>query len=285
MNQKSQFLGDELSEEEKRNDFAKFQVLPVPLEKTVSYGSGTMRGPASIIEASQELERLVNGFEPCNAGIFTHDALNCEGEHSQVLEKLRKWTASIVLQKKIPVVLGGEHSLSWACVNGVSEVLDQKIGIIQIDAHADLRKEYQGLKHSHASVMRLLAEEGHSIYSLGVRAFCREEELAREEFGIRFQDGHELAKANVWNIELPKDFPDKVYVTFDLDGLDPSILPAVGTPVPGGLAYYQALSLVKSCLIDRECIGFDVVELAPTEHEIHSSFTAASLVYQLMSFI
>ena len=100
MNQKLQFLGDELSEEEKRNDYAKFHVLPVPLEKTVSYGSGTRGGPASIIESSHELERLVNGIEPCKAGIFTHDALNCEGDHSQVLEKLRNWTASIVSHKK-----------------------------------------------------------------------------------------------------------------------------------------------------------------------------------------
>ncbi len=152
--------------------------------------------------------------------------------------------------------------------------LGQPVGIVQIDAHADLRVAYQGEKHSHASVMHLLAEEGVRLAQYGVRALCPQEAESRQQNNVVFIDAEELVTQNVFSVDLPDDFPELVYVSFDVDGLDPSQMPATGTPVPGGLSYYQALHTVESALKGRRCVGLDVVELAPNGDEAWD-FTAA----------
>jgi agmatinase len=281
----NQFLGEELTSEENNPDIARFHVIPCGLEKTVSYGSGTRKGPSAIIEASHQLERWNGQSEPCLQGIFTHDPPDLTGSISETLERLKVKTEEIVHQGKTPVTLGGEHSLTYGPVMGIKEVLKEPIGIVQVDAHADLRVAYQGEKHSHASVMQLLSSEGIPIVSLGVRALCKEEEDFRQSADIIHFDAWELVRKQIHSIELPHDFPKKIYITFDLDGLDPSILPATGTPVPGGLSYYQALDLVKSTLQGRECVGFDVVELAPIEGLPASDFAAAQITYALMGMV
>ncbi|MBT3541424.1 MAG: agmatinase [Opitutae bacterium] len=276
-----QFLGSELSEGENEVETAKFQIIPCPMEKTVSYGPGTAAGPKAIIEASQELERS----NICSAGIFTQEAINCSVDHVNCLQELKKCVSSIIRKNQFPFTLGGEHSLTWATVSGISDVLGEKVGIIQIDAHADLRKKYQGEAHSHASVMNLLVESGHRLASIGVRAMCEEEREFRKDRGVLFWDGEELVRSNISSVELPDDFPKLVYLSFDLDGLDPSIMPAVGTPVPGGLSYYQSIDLVYSALSGRTCVGMDIVELAPVEQDRVSPFTAASLAQRLLELI
>lgn len=274
------FLESELTEEE-RTEKSRFRVIPVPLERTVSYGSGTANGPAAIIEASNELERLTNGKEPCVHGIFTEPALNCEGPLSEVMARLAQRTEAAVLAGKIPVTLGGEHSLSYGAVTGVARALGRPIGLVQIDAHADLRIAYQGNKHSHASVMHLLVQDGVRLAQFGVRAICQQETESRAAHNVFFKDAEDLVVGNIHAIELPEDFPEDIYVSFDVDGLDPSLMPATGTPVPGGLAYYQALQLVESALKGRRCVGFDVVELAPDGNAAWD-FTAAQITYRLM---
>ena len=146
------FLKSELSLDERSHD-ARFHVVPMPLEKTVSYGSGTANGPAALIEASDQLERLWRGFEPCAAGIFTTPAIDCSVPLEYALDTLSARTESIARSGHVPVTLGGEHSLTWAAVLGVKRALGRPVGIIQIDAHADLRRAYQDFRHSHASVM------------------------------------------------------------------------------------------------------------------------------------
>lgn len=277
------FLDSELSDYERAKEHAKFVVIPMPLERTVSYGSGTGRGASAILNASNELERYYKGSEHCEAGIYTQDAIDCEGPLPEVMARLAVETGAAVRAGKIPVTLGGEHSLTYGAVTGVAKALNQKIGIIQIDAHADLRIAYQGEPHSHASVMNLLTQEGHSLAQFGVRALCRQEDEARKARGVFYKDAEELVTQNITSVDLPHDFPKYVYVTFDVDGLDPSIMPATGTPVPGGLGYYQALSLIESTLKDRKCVGFDVVELAPDENSQAWDFTTAQIVYALMS--
>ena len=275
------FLDSELSPEERTED-AKFRIIPVPLERTVSYGSGTEGGPAAIIEASNELERITVGKEPCAEGIFTEASVDCSGELPDVMERIASRTQAAVQARKIPVTLGGEHSLSYGAVMGVARALKKPIGIVQIDAHADLRVAYQGNKHSHASVMHLLSEEGVRLAQFGVRALCQQEEDSREANGVFFKDAEELVVGNIHAVDLPEDFPDDVYVSFDVDGLDPSLMPATGTPVPGGLGYYQALRLVEHALAGRRCVGLDVVELAPDGNAAWD-FTAAQIVYRLMA--
>ena len=279
-----QFLGEELSADENNRETAQFEVVPCGLEATVSYGTGAAQGPAAIIAASHQLERLVNGQETCVQGIFTHPPINCQQPIETVMSDLRQLTSAIVSRGHVPVTLGGEHSLSYGAVMGVVDALAAPVGLVHIDAHADFRNAYQGHKHSHASVMHLLAGEGLPMASFGVRALAAEEEAGRRAHGVICHDGPDLVRGQISVVNLPEDFPENIYVTFDLDGLDPSVLPATGTPVPGGLGFYQALDLVQSTLVGRRCVGIDVVELAPIAGQSVSDFTAAMITYQLMRF-
>ena len=278
-----QFLGEELSAAENDMASARYEVVPCGLEATVSYGTGAANGPAAIIAASHQLERLTNGKVPCANGIFTHAPIDCTQDIDAVMADLRTLTAAISGRGHIPVTLGGEHSISYGAVMGVVDALDAPLGLVHIDAHADFRNAYQGHKHSHASVMHLLAQEGLPMASFGVRALAEEEETARRAHGVIAYDAPELVRGNISAITLPDDFPENIYVTFDLDGLDPSVLPATGTPVPGGLGYYQALDLVESALDGRHCVGIDVMELAPRAEQPASDFTAAQIAYNLMA--
>lgn len=277
----SVFLDSELTDAERAED-ALFRVIPMPLERTVSYGAGTAAGPGAIIEASNELERGVVGVEPCARGIVTEPAVECEGPLPDVMDRLAARTEAAVRAGAVPVTLGGEHSLTFGAVTGVARALGRMPGIVQIDAHADLREAYQGERHSHASVMHLLAEDGARIAQFGVRALSAEEEESRKRNDVIHVDAEELVTENILAVDLPPDFPDEVYVTFDVDGLDPSQMPATGTPVPGGLGYYQALRLVEHALAGRKLVGLDVVELAPNGQTAWD-FTAAQITYRLMA--
>ncbi|WP_138468606.1 agmatinase [Poseidonocella sp. HB161398] len=275
------FLDGELSADELNPATARFRVIPVPLERTVSYGSGTAGGPAAILDASVELERLWRGSEPCMAGIATEGPVLCDGPLHLVMQRIAERTRAAVEAGAVPVVLGGEHSLSYGAVRGVVSATEGPVGIVQIDAHADLRHDYQGERHSHASVMRLLAEEdGIALAQYGVRALCSEEAEARKRLGVVHCDGEALARGE--DPVLPEDFPQKIYVSFDVDGLDPSVLPATGTPVPGGLGFWQAIHLLERLCAGRQIVGIDVVELAPVEGSQVSDFTSAQITYALM---
>ncbi|MCT4610598.1 MAG: agmatinase [Pelagimonas sp.] len=278
------FLDSELTSKERGPD-ALFQVIPVPLERTVSYGAGTAAGPEAIIEASNELERLCLGHEPCAQGIHTVDPVDCNGPLPEVMERIAAQTERVVKAGQIPVTLGGEHSLSFGAVSGVARALGRPIGIVQIDAHADLRVAYQGERHSHASVMHLLSSEVDvRLAQFGVRALCTQEAESRVAHNVFHVDAEELVTQNLYTVDLPEDFPELIYVSFDVDGLDPSVMPATGTPVPGGLSFYQALHLVTHCLTGRRCVGMDVVELAPNG-ETAWDFTAAQITYRIMAAV
>ena len=286
-NKNNYFLNSELSTEEKDKETAKFHILPVPLEKTVSFGKGTSKGPQAIIKASNELERYTGKSEPCVHGIHTHSLLNCNKPLKVIMSDIENITKDITKQKKIPVTLGGEHSITYGAVNGVYKGLDlpkkHNIGIIQIDAHADLRKNYENEAHSHASVMYLLGNEKYKIAQFGVRALSKEEVENRKIFNILFLDARDIYYKK--KFKLPLNFPQKIYISFDVDGLDPSIMPATGTPVPGGLGYYESLNLIKNLIKGRQVVGFDVVELSPIKNFIAYDFTVASLVYEIMELI
>lgn len=281
------FLKSELSDTEKNKDFSKFDIIPVPLEKTVSYGKGTSMGPQAIIEASNELERYTGKSEPCLDGIYTHPFLDCNKPIDIVINELQKLTQSVSSKNKIPVILGGEHSITYGAVNGIFKGLELKnkneIGILQIDAHADLREKYENEVHSHASVMYLLSEENYKIAQCGVRALSKEEADNRRKFQITSYSVEEIKKSD--ELYLPQNFPKKIYISFDLDGLDPSIMPATGTPVPGGLGFNESLELIHKLIKDREIVGFDVVELSPIKGFLAYDFTAATLVYKIMELI
>lgn len=248
-----------------------FHVICAPMEETVSYGGGTGRGPQAILEASDQLEAFDGESCPCELGIYTVP------ENFQTLEKIEAEVSNIWKQNKFPVLLGGEHTVTLGALRALNAA-GEEFGIIQFDAHADLRDEYEGSTLSHACVMRRAIDDlGLPLFQIGVRALSLEEHELRIERGIQFSNG--------WNFsseDLPADFPEKVYITFDVDGLDPSIMPSTGTPVPNGLTWREAFQCLEKIAAERKIIAADVVELAPIDGLHAPDFGAAQLVYKIM---
>jgi agmatinase len=264
---------------------ARFHVLPVPYEKTVSYGNGTAHGPAAILAASGQLERWDGASDPGAEGIYTWPAIDCDGAPESVIGLIAAAVAKILALGKLPVVLGGEHTVTWGVVQGYLQAGIRDFGMVQIDAHADLRDAYEGDPLSHASVMRRIVEAGIPLVQLGIRAFCEEEIAARKKHGVVAHDAVELVPRNIDHVELPAGFPSNVFFTVDVDGIDPSVLPATGTPVPGGLGWYQTLALFESVARQRRIIGFDIMEFAPIAGFHAFDFAAALLTYKLMGIV
>ena len=277
------FLSSELPDAASKSCF--FHVLPVPLEATVSYVGGTAKGPQAILEASDQLELWDGESVPAEAGIFTWPAIDCSGASEKVLGRIQQAVSDILGENGLPVLLGGEHTVTYGALAALKKRFGT-FGVIQFDAHADLRDSYEGSRWSHACVMhRAVGDLGLPLVQFGVRAMCLEEVQTRQEYGITFHDAAEIARTGIPDGLLPSDFPQQVYLTFDVDGLDPSIMPATGTPVPGGLGWYEALEIAERTLSDRKVIGFDVVELAPVKGMHAADFTAARLVYALMGIV
>ena len=264
---------------------ARFHVVPVPYEKTVSYGNGTAKGPAAIIEASSQLERFDGTSDPGAEGIYTWPAVDCSGKPEKVIDLISRNVKAILEMKKIPVALGGEHTVTWGVIKGYLDAGEKDFGVVQIDAHADLRDAYEGDRYSHASVMRRVVEAGVPLVQLGNRAYCEEEIEARRKHKVLAFDANKLVPKSVSRIKLPGKFPRKVFFTVDVDGIDPSVLPATGTPVPGGLGWYQTLGLFESVARQRRIIGFDVMEFAPIPGFHAFDFAAALLAYKMMGIV
>jgi agmatinase len=192
--------------------------------------------------------------------------------------------------KGVPVLLGGDHSITFGSLQALQEIYGE-FGVIQFDAHADLRDTYEGSKYSHACVMRRAhADIGLPLFQFGVRSLSPEEVTYRREKSIPHLDAHEFAEKGglAWlqgfsGDILPENFPRRVFLTFDVDAFDCSLMPATGTPEPGGFTWWEALFLVRRCLARRECIGFDVTELAPIESMTAPTFATARLTYELMA--
>ena len=264
---------------------ARFHVLPVPYEKTVSYGGGTARGPAAIIAASSQLERWDGASDPGAEGIYTWPAIDCSAPAPQVIGAIAAAVRKILVLGKTPVVLGGEHTVTGGVIRGYLDAGVRDFGVVQIDAHADLREAYEGDPLSHASVMRRVVEAGVPLVQLGNRAYCEEEREARSRYKVHAVDADQLVPQGIHSITLPADFPPQVFFTLDVDGIDPSVLPATGTPVPGGLTWYQTLGLFESVARQRRIIGFDILEFAPIAGFHAYDFAAALLAYKLMGIV
>ena len=276
------FLSSEY--EKKSADEALFHVVPVPLEQTVSYGGGSRNGPQAILDASYQLEAFDGVSFPGEAGIHTTPPVDCEGEIGEVLNRIEGAAKNVFDCGKIPVFLGGEHSLTQAPIRALSK-LRSEFGVVQIDAHADLRDEYEGSPWSHACVMRRVVELGIPAFQIGVRNLCREEIEFRAETAIAYFDAMAIHRDGLPSRLLPADFPKNIYLTFDVDGLDASLMPATGAPEPGGLFWHDALAAVENCLqVGRSLIGLDVVELAPIPGFHSADYVTAKLTYALMGF-
>jgi agmatinase len=295
------FLGSEFAQYPKAH--AAFHVIPVPYEATVSYGTGTASGPAAILEASNQLEVFDGTSTPGEEGIHTYPAVDCTGEAHTVFERIHNAvTAALTVGKErrgIPVLLGGEHSITTPAVDALQAHLRNQspdepapIGLIQIDAHADLRDTYDGSPHSHACIARRVhGDLKIPLLQIGVRSLSPEEVIYRAAWPagsdrpILHHDAATIVPGQVTAITLPEDFPRHAYLTIDVDGLDSSIIPATGTPVPGGLSWYQTLSILESLSMQTSIDAFDVVELAPMQGMHGCNYTAADLTYRVMGIL
>lgn len=254
-----------------------FHVIPAPYEKTVSYGGGTAQGPEAILKASYQLEAYDGSSCPCERGIFTHDSV-------QSLEAIEAAVLKVCSPGNIPVVLGGEHTVTYGALKALKEA-GGEFGVIQFDAHADLRDTYEGDKFSHACVMRRALEMELPLFQIGVRALSIPEVELREQRGIPHLDGYDIGRNGIPEKLLPENFPEKVYVTFDVDALDPSIMPSTGTPEPGGLNWFETFQCLKKIVEQKTVIGCDFVELAPIEHLHAPDFLVARMIYNFMGLI
>jgi agmatinase len=268
-------------------DSALFHVIPVPLERSVSYGKGTQEGPAAILEASQQLESWDGRSSPVELGIHTTAFIDCSGEIEQVLQRIGQQTGMALETGKIPVLLGGEHTVTIGALEAVRAFFPEPVGLFYFDAHADLRESYEGSRFSHACVARRAhADLGMELFQFGVRALSLEEVNYREKHHISHLDAAPFYQsASRGCCSLPPAFPEKIYLTLDVDGLDPSVIRATGTPVPGGPGWHDTLAVIEKIIQGRTVVGFDVVELAPRAEDHASSFAAAQLAYSVMGLI
>lgn len=262
-------------------------VLPVPFERTTSYGKGTMAGPAAILRASQAMELYdeeLNG-EPSAQGIATLPFFLPEAfDMREGFAELQAEARIHMERGKFLVTLGGEHSLTQAPVKAAREVYGE-IGVVQFDAHSDLREEFEGTPYSHASVMKRIVDEGTPTLSVGIRALSVPEAQLIRERNLSVIWGHELERAEERLSELLPTLPEKIYLTFDVDYFDPALVPATGTPEPGGGNWYPTLRLLRYLFQTKTVVAMDLVELAPVGGLPASDFLAAKLVYKCLGFL
>ena len=268
---------------------ARVVVLPVPLERTTTYAKGTAKGPCAIIEASRNMETFdeelqVETYQ--KLGIATLEEMDTEeGSLEQVLANISTAVLSLLKDGKFPLVLGGEHSLTPACVSAAARKY-KDLSVLQIDAHADLREVYQGNPNSHACALRRSLEIC-PVVQVGIRSLSSEEAAAIPKLATRIFWAHDIVTrpTQEWAEEVARALSPNVYLTIDLDGLDPSILPATGTPEPGGLTWEQVTGLLRVVARRRTIVGMDVVELLPTPGLHAADFLAAKLIYRTLGYI
>ena len=262
-----------------------FHIVPVPYEATVSYGHGTARGPGAILTASRYLEEFDGSCIPCDAGIHVEPTVRVKGlKPEAVYRRIEKSVHDVLHEGSIPVVLGGEHSLTLGAIRALRES-GQPFGVVHFDAHSDLRDSYQGTRHSHACAMRRVLDLGVPLFQVGVRSFDRQDPEVRKRWHVGHLDADEIARRGIPRRILPAGFPKKIYISFDVDAFDCSLMPSTGTPEPGGLSWNDAITALERVIHGRQVVGFDTVELAPIPGLHAPDFVAAKLVYSIMGMI
>ncbi|MBZ0114330.1 MAG: agmatinase [Thermoanaerobaculia bacterium] len=276
----------DLPDEHSEYDSARTAILPIPYERTTSYGQGTSLGPAAIHAASMQVEfwEEMTRSEPYLTGIATLPSVACgQATPEEVVENIRTAARSHLEAGKFLVSLGGEHAVSVGLFEAVRDV-HGPIGVVQFDAHADLRQSYQGSELSHACIMHRALDAEHPTLAVGIRALCKEESDLIDRRALPTIWGWELADAKASFESHLDSLPETVYLTFDVDYFDPTVMPATGTPVPGGGEWYPTLELLEVLFRRKRVLAMDVVELAPRPDLHACDFLTASLIYKCLAF-
>lgn len=277
-----------LEDEDRRYDTSRAAILPLPFERTTSYGKGTSAGPDAIVRASHFLETYDEelGSEPFRQGIHTLPPFVPESlDLAEAIAEIETEALRYLVDGKFLVSLGGEHSITYPLVRAVRAVWNQ-VGVVQFDAHADLRESYEGTPFSHAAVMHRVMTAGLPTLALGIRSLSTNEaELVREN-NLAVVWGHELPRLTPEHFaQLLAPLPERIYLTFDLDYFDPALVPATGTPEPGGGWWNPTLELLRALFREKTVVAMDVVELAPIAGQPASDFLAAKLIYKCLGYL
>lgn len=281
-----------LGGEDSHPDTAGVVVISAPFEKTSTYGQGSDAGPAAILEASHEVELFdaALGFEPYQAagGVATRKALDVSGlTGASLASRLRAETKQWLSRDKLVLTLGGEHSSVIGAIQAHCEHFED-LTVVQLDAHSDLRAEYLGEPWNHACAMARVLDFHDHIVQVGIRSQAKEEREFSTEKGIAVFYAHEIHKRHgvraPWIRQVIDATRPNVYVTLDCDVFDPSIIPATGTPEPGGLTWQQVDGLLARLCLERNVVGLDINELAPVPGLRHPQFTIAKLIYRFIGY-
>ena len=285
-----QFIGSEAQTTYER---AKVVILPIPYENTTTYRKGCQHGPAAIIAASDQLEAYDIELEQeiCQeTAIFTTKAIadtraNPDLTPEAMIEITTSRISELIADGKFVVTLGGEHSITAGVVKAYQQILSKPFTVIQIDAHGDLRHSYEGSIYNHACVMRRVIDMGMPTLAVGIRSICLEEAELIKQQHIPVIWAKDIYRDSSWcDRAIALITTERVFITIDLDGLDPSLMPGVGTPEPGGLNWYELTRFLRAVFTKHQVIGCDLMELAPTSDSVVSEFTAAKLVYKLIGY-
>ncbi len=261
---------------------SKVILIPVPYDGTSTWQKGADKGPEAFLEASENMELydIETDSEVYHEGIYLTPPITENATPQSMVEEVHKTVKAYIKKNKFVTLFGGEHSVSIGSIRAYNECFDD-LSVLQIDAHADLRPEYQGSKYNHACAL-YEANENTNLVQVGIRSMDHSEKRVMNTDHVFF--AHEMAVDDYWSDKAIDCLTENVYITIDLDAFDPSILPSTGTPEPGGLFWYETLDFLKDVFDRKNVVGFDIVELCPNPNDKSSDFLAAKLYYKLLSY-
>ena len=264
------------------SETAEIVLIPVPYDGTSTWNKGADKGPEAFLNASENMELfdIETGTEVYKRGVYLADPIVENSSPEKMVEEVHAKTKEFINKNKFVTVFGGEHSISIGTIRAFNDCFDD-LTVLHIDAHADLRKSYEGTPFNHACAV-YEASQSTNLVQVGIRSMDISEVDVNSEDKMFF--AHEMVQDDYWMDNVLEELTDTVFITFDLDAFDPSILPSTGTPEPGGLLWYETLEFLKKVFEDKNVVGFDIVELCPNETDKSSEFLAAKLYYKMLSY-
>lgn len=271
-----------IAEEFAKKETAKIVLIPVPYDGTSTWQKGADKGPKAFLDASENMELydIETATEVYRQGVYLADAVTENESPEAMVEAVHKATKKYIKRNKFVTIFGGEHSISIGTIRAFNEMYPS-LTVLHIDAHADLRKEYDGSTCNHACAV-YEASQTTNLIQVGIRSMDVMEKTVMDEEKTYF--AHDMAVDDTWMDSAIDQMTDNVFITFDLDAFDPSIMPSTGTPEPGGLLWYETLDFLKQVFKEKNVVGFDIVELCPNKKEKSSDFLAAKLYYKMLSY-
>jgi agmatinase len=271
-----------IDEQYSKLDNSKIVLIPVPYDGTSTWQKGADKGPEAFLNASENMELydIETQTEVYKQGVYLANPVTENVSPEQMVYAVHETTKKYIKRNKFVTVFGGEHSISIGTIRAFNECYDN-LTVLQLDAHADLRKEYQGSKCNHACAV-YEASQTTNLIQVGIRSMDVIETTVMDTDKTFF--AHDMAVDDTWMDSAIDLMTDNVFITIDLDAFDPSIMPSTGTPEPGGLLWYETLEFLKLVFEEKNVVGFDIVELCPNENERSSDFLAAKLYYKMLTY-